>query len=233
MLLDKLREYPQDKTLLISTFIIFIPFMIITVFVFIINEIGLRTAYGFGVLEFELAWTPETIDTIFAAWGQPEMERQAIVTYIDYIYLVTYSLFGAGSVLIITRKLDGKLQELGLYLTLATSVAAIFDAIENANLLIMIANPADFSPINPFIASLCSVFKISFIEAGICFLYIGVIVVFIGKEKTSYLYGTLIGSGIVFTCFLFIWNYLVGIIGGAIYFIILYFVYRIINSERD
>ncbi len=204
----------------------------ITVFVFIINEIGLRIAYGYGVLEFELAWTPETIDTIFTAWGQSEMEKQAIVTYIDYIFLITYSLFGAQSVLILTRKLEGKIQELGLILTLATTIAAVFDAIENANLLIMLINPADFSPLNPFIASLCAVFKISFIEAGICFLYIGAVVLFIGKEKTSYLYITLIGSGVVFTCFLFIWSFYVGIIGGSMYSIILYIVSRAIKSEN-
>lgn len=231
MLLEKLKERPQDKTLTIATVITSVPFFIITIIVFVLNELELKATTGYGVLEFELAWTPEMMQDIFAAWGQAEMEKQTIVTYIDIIYLVVYAFFGAETVLIVTRKLEGKLQTLGLYFTFATTLAAVFDMIENTQLLLMLSSPASISPSSPFIASICSIIKISFIELGMCFLSIAVYVLVIGKERMQFLIVALIGSGVVFTILLSIWSLLIALVGGPIYFILVVLTIQIIKKE--
>jgi len=71
MFLEKWKESPKDRTLYLITLLTFIPFLTLTI-VFCLNELRLAST-GFGVLDLELAWTPDMINTIFAAWETAEM----------------------------------------------------------------------------------------------------------------------------------------------------------------
>lgn len=171
MFLGKLKEFPKDKTLILITIITFVPFILVTILVFCINEYRLETTTGYGVLNFELAWTPEMINKIFTAWGPDEMKRQALVTYIDYLYIPFYGLFGAECILLASRKkLTGSIQKAGLFITLTPLAAGMFDAVENVNLLLMLSDETYARSFCPFFASLCATFKISFLVAGGSFL---------------------------------------------------------------
>jgi hypothetical protein len=222
MFLDKLKEFPKNRTLIISTIIAYIPFIIITIFVYIFNEIALEVNTGFGVLDFELAWTSDQINQIFTAWGAAEMERQAIVTWIDYIYIISYSIFGFLAVLVITRRFGGNLQKIGLYMTFATTIAGIFDAFENINLLLMLYDPIFISSICPLLATICAVFKISFLGLGIGALYGGSIYVMIGRDRTYLLYIFLIGGGVMITVMWALWSILIAFLSGMVYFGVLF-----------
>lgn len=173
MLLEKLKEFPKDKTLILATAITFFPFIWITVMVFCVNEYRLETTTGYGVLNFELAWTPEMINKIFTAWGPDEMKRQAFVTYVDYLYIPCYGLFIAECVLLVSRKLlEGRLQKVGLFMVLTPFIAGFFDSVENVNLLLMLSDEAYIHSACPYIASTFATFKIIFFASGIAFFFL-------------------------------------------------------------
>jgi hypothetical protein len=222
MVLSKYLETPKEKTLISALIIIFVPFIILTL-IFCINELRLISATGFGVLDFELAWTPERINQIFLAWGPAEMQYQTFITYIDYAFIPCYSLFGAGLVLFIARKSEKNLQTLGLVLCVSFILAGIFDAIENLNLLLMLANEASFWPGSPFFASACATCKISFLLIGLCYFYIGLCYLIFKKKEFAPFYRALIliGGGIIFIIFLAVWSLFLSIITAIIYFFML------------
>ena len=60
MFIRELNKYFRNNTLITLTVVAFIPFILITV-IFIVNEYSLETETGYGLLDFELAWTPETV----------------------------------------------------------------------------------------------------------------------------------------------------------------------------
>ncbi|HUY00531.1 MAG TPA: hypothetical protein VMV49_13305 [Candidatus Deferrimicrobium sp.] len=222
MFLSKYLETPREKTLITALIFIFVPFAILT-FVFCINELRLISATDFGVLDFELAWTPERINQIFLAWGPAEIQHQTFITYIDYAFIPCYSLFGAGLVLFIARKSEKNLQNLGLILCFSFLLAGIFDAIENINLLLMSANEASYWPGCPFFASACATFKISFLLIGLCYFYIGICYLIFKKKEFAPIFRALIliGGGMIIIIFLAVWSFFLSILTAVIYFFML------------
>ncbi|MHA1276992.1 MAG: hypothetical protein ACTSQI_04200 [Candidatus Helarchaeota archaeon] len=169
--MDQSKATPQTKSLFITTIIAFIPFIIISL-LFIMNELRLEATTGYGLLDLELAWTPNKINTIFTAWGPLEIQRQISMHYLDLVYAFCYGFFGAVCILLISRKLNDRFRTIGTYLSLSTVIAGIFDELENVNLLIMLRQASSPENIYPFLASIFSTLKIAFIGVGLCSLYI-------------------------------------------------------------
>jgi len=223
MLLAKLKEIPKTRILILVLLITSIPFLILTL-IFCLNELRLLQTTGYGILNFELAWTPEMMQSIFGAWGSSEMQQQVFFTYLDFVYIISYGFFGAECLLLVSRKLEGKLQEIGILMALTFFIAGIFDTIENINLLNMLDNPVSFWVYNPLLASICASFKIGFLGAGLGFLYIASIVI-IGKKLSLshfYLYIMLIGGGLILIGLFIFWNLFVCLLIGTIYFLMLF-----------
>lgn len=183
MFLEKLKEFPKNKILILITIIAFLSFLLIQVIVMGPIESELKSTTGYGVLEFEFAWVPEVINNIFAAWGSEGRANETFVTYIDFLYLLSYSIFGFGLVLIPIRWAEGKLQEIGLFMSLTPLIAGVFDVIENISLLIMLGNPSSIQPFTPLVASLFAVLKFGFLFAGIIFLVIVLLLMLISRLK--------------------------------------------------
>lgn len=182
MILDKLLEWPKKKILMIITLIAFVAFIILTLS-FSPTETELKTATGYGIMEFELAWTAEMIQTIFAAWGQAGMQKQVLVNVLDYLYMPAYAFFIGGMILIVARNAEGKLQKISLIMVLTPFVAAGFDVVENINLLLMLFDPAYITMGSPFAASLCASIKFTFLLAGIFYFFIALILLLISRRK--------------------------------------------------
>ena len=182
MFVEKLKEFPKQKVLAIITILSFIAFLILTLIMQSI-ESELKSSTGYGVLEFEFAWTPEVIREIFNAWGSAGKKKEATAIYLDFLYIPSYGLFIAGCILLVTRKLEGKLQNFGLYITITPIIAGVFDVIENINLLLMIENDAYIETGSPFIASLCASIKFGLLFLGICFFIIALIALVINKIR--------------------------------------------------
>lgn len=183
MKLDKLIEFPKNKVVIFITIIAFILAIIISQVIMAPIEAELKGSTGYGVLEFEFAWTSEQINRIFKAWGSEGKKKEAFVTYIDFLFIPCYSLFMAGCILFVTRNLDERMQEIGLYMTIIPFIAGIFDVIENINLLLMLTDDRFVWSLSPFIASLCATIKFSLIFIAIIFFVAALIIVVIKKLK--------------------------------------------------
>lgn len=177
MFLEKLKEVPKDLFLLFITLIGFLIFILINILVFTpINQI---VPPPYGILDFEFAWVPEQVLTIFAAWGASGMAAEALAIYWDFLYIVGYGSFIFGAILLVTRKLEGKFQKIGLWMTLTPILAGIFDVIENINLLVMLDKAPTFSSFVSFIASLTALIKFGVLFLGIAFFFVALIMVII------------------------------------------------------
>ena len=183
MPLEKLLNVPRNKFLGLITLIAGLLFFLLTFLVFAPIESDLKGSTGYGVMEFEFAWTSENVNKIFTAWGQNGINKQIFATWIDFLYIPCYSFFLAGSILLISRKLEDKSQQIGLHMTLLPFIAGIFDVIENINLLLMLTNESFIWSTSPFIASLCASIKFGLLILALLFFIISLIVVLIKRIK--------------------------------------------------
>jgi hypothetical protein len=174
-LIRKLETTPSQNIVIFSTGVAAISSVIIFLLMRPV-EAALKAASNYGVMELEFAWTIEQIENIFHSWTSDLIDQELAVTYLDYLFLLAYSIFLAGFTLLITRKiLTGQIQLAGLYMTLVPFVAAIFDAIENLNLILMLASPANFPAFSPFLASLFASLKFGLLILVVVFWIISVI----------------------------------------------------------
>lgn len=153
-IIKKLEETPPQNIVILFTGLA----AVATIIMYILMRPTEISSYN--VFDLEFAWTVTRINTIFDAWGPNLIIQELNRTILDYGFLVAYSTFFAGLTLILTRKLlFDKIQLVGLYMVLASYVAAIFDAIENLNLILMLSSPNDFPSFAPLLASICATLK--------------------------------------------------------------------------
>lgn len=176
MFLEKLKNTPKNFIILIITIIAFLIFILINQFVFAPLAKSVPT---YGILDFEFAWVPERIQIIFTAWGSDGMHLQILGVYWDLLYIIGYSLFIFGCIVLVSRRLTGKLQNVGLIISLTPLLAGIFDLIENLNLLIMLNNPSNFPLFTPLITSISASIKFGLLFIGIIFFFIALVIVII------------------------------------------------------
>ena len=95
MFLEKLKEFPKQKALAIITILSFISFLILSLIMQSIER-ELKGSTGYGVMEFEFAWTSKMIREIFSAWGASGKKKEATAICWDFLYIPSYGLFIAG-----------------------------------------------------------------------------------------------------------------------------------------
>jgi hypothetical protein len=180
MILEKLKKIPNDLILLIIAAIGIIILLVINLLVF---EPLADSVFPYGILDFEFAWTKDQILIIFTAWGSEGMAFQAIGVYWDFLYIIGYSVPLFALILLFTRKLSGKIIEIGLYMSLTPFIAGIFDLVENINLLIMLNDTPNFASFVPLIASITAFIKFSFLLVGAIFFLIVLVLSLIKRFK--------------------------------------------------
>ncbi len=180
MFIEKLKESPGDKAIAIITIISFLIFILINQLIFAPLS-ALDSDYG--ILDFEFAWTTEQIHVIFNDWGEEIIIQQALGVYWDFLFILGYAPFIFGCILLVTRRLKGKFQRIGIFLSLTPIVAGVLDLIENMNLLVMLNNPTSFFPYIPFVVALCATIKFSFLIIGILFFFAALIGLIISKIR--------------------------------------------------
>jgi hypothetical protein len=140
MFVDKLKESPNSRSLIILFIGGFLIFIILNILIF--QPLG-QIVEGYGIVDFEFAWVPEQVTVIFATWGEEGMILQTIGVFWDFLYIVGYVSFAFGGVLLVARELSGRWQTIGLYVSLVAILAGIFDVVENILLLTMLYAPPD------------------------------------------------------------------------------------------
>lgn len=158
-----LETTPSTKKIVLLTVIS----GILSIILFILMrpvETELKQTSSYGVIELEFAWTIEQINTIFETWGPELINQELMVTFIDFGFLIAYSFLLAGLSLLITRRVrNQKIQLMGYYMVISSFLAAIFDVIENLNLIMMLSSPENFPSFSPFLASICATIKFGLI----------------------------------------------------------------------
>ncbi len=175
---EKFKDNLNYKIILIITLISLFFFILLTVLAGPIEE-TLVSMSGYGVMDFEFAWTAEKINLIFNAWGTEGKQLEAIAVTWDFAYIFAYGFFIFGAILLETKYLEGKLKDVSIYIAFTPLIAGVFDAIENINLLLMISNDSFISSGSPFIASLCATIKFSFLIVGIVFFFAVLMIILI------------------------------------------------------
>ncbi|MHA1458351.1 MAG: hypothetical protein ACTSQR_01675 [Promethearchaeota archaeon] len=180
MILEKLKKSPSDLILLIIAAIGIIILLAINMLVF---EPLAQTAYYYGILDFEFAWTKDQILIIFTEWAGVGMDLQTNGVYWDFLYIIGYTVPLFALILLFTRKLSGRIVDIGLYMSLVPFIAGIFDIVENINLLIMLNDSPDFASFVPLIASVSALIKFGLLLAGAIFFLIILVLALIKRFK--------------------------------------------------
>jgi hypothetical protein len=131
----------------------------------------------YDIIAFEFAMTTEQANIILNDWATSgRIQLEIISALLDYGYMVVYGLLLAGLTLLLTRKIEGRFHQVGLWFVTIPIIAAIFDAIENVNLLIMLLSPTAYIAFNPLLASLCAGIKFALIIISIIWVLITAVV---------------------------------------------------------
>jgi hypothetical protein len=180
MILEKLKKTPSDLILLIIAAIGIIILLVINMLVF---EPLANSGLSYGILDFEFAWTKEQILIIFAEWGSEGIALQANGVYWDFLYIIGYSVPLFALILLFTRKLSGKIVDIGLFMSLTPLVAGIFDLVENINLIIMLNDTPNFASFVPMIASVTAFIKFGLLLVGAVFFLVVLVLTLINRFK--------------------------------------------------
>ncbi len=178
MYLEKLLETPKKKALQIITLTALVAFLLMTILGGVVNKAPVYT-----ILDYEFALTLDSVVLIFNAWGAAGKQQIALGIYMDFLYIVAYVALIFGCLLIAARNLEGKFQTVGLCMVITPIIAGICDIVENVNLLLMIVDTTNVTPLNPLIAALCATVKFSIIIACILFFLVEIIVIAINRKK--------------------------------------------------
>lgn len=180
MILEKLKTAPKNLYLLIITVAAFLLFILINFFIF-----GPLSAASpvFGILDLEFAWTVERVQLIFTTWGYPGdtsvIQLHIAGVYWDMLYIIGYGLFIFGCIVLVSRRFEGNMLTVGLYISLTPLIAGLCDVIENINLLIMLYNPTSFPAFTPLITGIFASIKFGLLFLGIIFFFVALAVVVI------------------------------------------------------
>ncbi len=184
MFLDKLKKVPKSLYLIILFVGGFILFIAINTLVFqALSSSSLFATYG--ILNFEFAWTVEQVELIFTTWGSTGMTLQEAGVYWDFIYIIGYVFFAFGGIVLVTRKVSGNFQKVGLYVSFIAVLSGFFDVIENIFLLIMLQASSTIPFFAPPIAAIMATIKFSCLAIALIYFVIGLVVALILmiKEK--------------------------------------------------
>lgn len=173
---DKLLEIPKKKVLRNITIIAAVLTVIIwIIFMPIEGIVGLATNYAGTIFTLELAFIPAVACALISAWSTAGVIQLEIFgTYLDFAFIIAYSITAWGLVLLVTRSSEGKRQQLGLVFSIFPFLAGICDVIENIHLLMMMGNTtACLYPNIPFVASICASIKFALLVAVIIYVLVG------------------------------------------------------------
>jgi len=180
MFLDKFKEFPKNRILYLITIAGFLIVLLVEIFVFIPIEAAVS---GYGILDYEFAWTSRQVEKIFISWGDDGINNQITAIYWDFLFIVGYASLAFGLIVIALRKSEGKIQNIGTFITITPFLTGFLDIIENIFLILMAKAPTSVSDPFPLVASLSATLKFGFLFIGIIYFVIAIISIVINKIK--------------------------------------------------
>ena len=105
-------------------------------------DVGLTDGGGEGIVGFELAGTRERAREIMGVWGASGRDTARLSLWLDFLYLAAYGAFGALGLRAIAgdaaRRGRRRLAHVAGLASTGMVAAAICDAVENVNLLLVL-----------------------------------------------------------------------------------------------
>ncbi|MHA2006771.1 MAG: hypothetical protein ACXABO_04490 [Promethearchaeota archaeon] len=178
MFLDRVKEVPKNRVLIIITLSGFLIVVLIYVLIFIPIEAMVPT---YGILDYEFAWTADTVETIFEAWNWEGLEIQKVAIWWDFLFIIGYVSVAFGLIVIVLRRSEVEFQKIWIYVSITPFLTGIFDALENVNLLVL---SLDFiTQFNAFMASFFALLKFGFLFAAIIYFMLGLVIITFNRIK--------------------------------------------------
>ena len=184
-MLDKLKESPSKKLLLILTIGALISFIIITL-IFQLDNARVSALSDFNILHFEFAFTPTMALYIVTDWAAKSVTTIILNgIYLDFAYIAAYGLALMGANILIVRALSDRWWNFGIICGIAPLVAGVLDIIENINLITILNDPSGFPAFAPPVAAVCAGIKFGLLFLAIGFFLIGGIILLIRKIRVG------------------------------------------------
>jgi hypothetical protein len=144
--------------------------MLFVWFQFLPLEDVMTAAGDYGILDYELAFTPAKVAAIFDTWG-PEARQAALQSlWIDFAFMPSYGLFFGLLTLIIARAHAQHWRTIGFWIVIGCFAAALLDALENIMLLIMLQAPSILT-LPPLIAGIAASLKFALLLFAILYWF--------------------------------------------------------------
>jgi hypothetical protein len=167
------RPAPTARNLWILGFVTLGLFVVLGVIDEDIKESG-----GPGIVSFEVEFTSENARETLAEWGEDGRDSAKLSLWLDYAFLVAYAAFFSLAVIAVCDALNWRRWE---FLATFPLIAAVCDAIENANLLLTIGQDGD-QPF-PFLAGVFALIKFATLTPAQLFALAGLIVWIIRRVR--------------------------------------------------
>lgn len=176
---QQLENYPSER---LTLFLLSLSGLFSIITWLFMREVTKINITKFNILSLEFAWSIEQMNIILNTWGSEIIQTELNGVLIDFGFLIGYSVFLSCITLLVSRKfLQNRLQRLGFDVVFLPLLAALFDAIENANLVLILMSPSNYPIISPFIASFFAILKFALIIITILFNIV-ILVLYLGKK---------------------------------------------------
>jgi len=189
-LFSKLYSWPPKKAL----YLIIATAGLISVSMYLVMspiEDELKRTTSYGVLDIEFMWTDAMAMEIMSAWGPKLIEKELFATYVDFAFMLGYGTLLSGINLLLARGLRAKglvpqaNESQVLVLGLLPYAAMFFDAIENINIIVVLADPSNPNAFNAMLASVSATLKFGLLLLSVLFTCFLLLMTLSGKRART------------------------------------------------
>ena len=140
-------------------------------------ESTMQDAGGYGIVEYELAFTADEANEILTAWGDEGRDAARLQLWLDYVYLVVYGLFFWLAIKAVRdaalRRGWTRYARPGAAIAILPLVAAGADAIEDVFLLLVLGGRGGDAA--PLLGGAFAVVKFVALTVAMVYLLVGLI----------------------------------------------------------
>jgi hypothetical protein len=147
----------------------------------------MQDAGGFGIIDFELAFTSDRAQEIMGAWGSEGRDAAVASLWFDFLYLTTYGLFLWLAIRAVGDRLRARgrvrLAAPAAAIALLPLIGAASDVIEDVFLLLVLGDR--LSSAGPALAGSFAVVKFACLTVALVYLLVGLVALALARRSAS------------------------------------------------